>query len=427
MMNIAYPLVLFASIGGVAIFLCARAYRDDQRWLTTWLTTALVLRMLAATMFAAIPATRMAHEDADGYEWLGMAMARGWLGMGPVLDPLGEINQNYGYKYISAGIYYVLGQYAPLLSYFNCVIGMLCVFLVYHLARQFFHTIVARRAALLTALVPSMILWSSVAMKDVIMSFLILIGLTSSVAFKRRASFWSMAGIAGSIAAMQPVRYYMVYFLGFAIVVSLFFERGLRMFSGIYKQIVLVLAVVVLLALVGISGNVSDGAATLTLQRLSMFRRGMATTANSGFDASADISTPGGALTLLPLGVAELLLGPFPWQFGSLRALFAVPETIYWWILFPSLLRGLIWSTRQRFAETSPLVLFAVVMTAAYSLMQGNIGSGFRQRSQIFVILFIFASFGLFKKRAERANIDGNLLLVNALKEPPRQPEGAPA
>lgn len=424
-MEVIYPLTLFAVIGGFIVFLCARAYRDDQQWLGTWLAIALGLRLLAATMFASFPATRMFHEDADGYEWLGMAMARGWLGMGPVLSPYEDIQQNYGYKYIAAGIYYVFGQFAPLAAYVNCVIGTLCVFLVYHLSRQFFHTLVARRAALLTALVPSMILWSSVAMKDVLMSLLILIGLTASVAFKRRASFWSVVGIAASIAAMQPIRYYMVYFLGFAVIGSLFFERGLRMFSGVYKQLVLVGAIVALLALVGISSNVSEGASTLTLERLSTFRQGMASTAHSGFQAGADISTPGGALALLPFGLAELLLGPFPWQFGSLRALFAAPETIYWWILFPSLIRGMVWSVRRRFAETSPLVLFAVVMTAAYSLMQGNVGSGFRQRSQIFVVLFIFASFGLYKKRAANARIDGELLLVDEIKQ--RRPTEAPA
>jgi hypothetical protein len=126
---------------------------------------------------------------------------------------------------------------------------------------------------------------------------------------------------------------------------------------------------------------------------------------------------------MLPLGVAELLLGPFPWQFGSIRALFAAPETIYWWILFPGVIRGMSWSARRRFSETSPLLLFAVTMTCAYALMHGNVGSGFRQRSQIFVILFIFASFGAYKKRAERANIDPNHLLSEELRQ--QQPVAA--
>jgi 4-amino-4-deoxy-L-arabinose transferase-like glycosyltransferase len=423
-MDVLYPLVLFTTVGGVAIGLCVRGVPEpERRWLGVWLTVTLALRLLVATMFAALPSTRIFHEDAEGYELWGMLMARGWHGDGP--QTIIDINQNYGYKYIAAATYYVFGQFQPLLAFSNCVIGLLTVFLVYRLARQFFHPLVARRAMLLTALVPSMILWSSMALKDTLMSLLILIALSSCVSLKRRFSIWPILGVAASIAAMQPIRYYMIYFLGFAIVLSLFLDRGMSLVSGVYKQIALVGLVAAVLALVGLSGNVSEGTSTLNLAQASSFRHGMAITAQSGFAADADASTPAGALALMPLGIAELLLGPFPWQFGSLRALFAAPETIYWWLLFPSVIRGLFWSVRSRFAETSPLVLFAVIMTCAYSLLHGNVGSGFRQRSQIFVILFVFAAYGTYRRRAKNARIDTDLLLADELK--PRAPAKAAA
>jgi hypothetical protein len=423
-MDVIYPVALCFALGGFAIFICASRYRGSERaWLVAWLWVALGLRLTVAALFAAAPETRIFHEDAEGYEWMGMGVARGWHGVGPDIGPLPDLPQNYGYKYIAAAIYYVFGQFQALPSCINCVVGTVSVFLVYHLARQFFHPLVARRAALLTALIPSMILWNAMALKESVMSLLILVALLSCVALKRRLSFWSVAGIAGSLAAMQPVRYYMVYFLGFAIVVSLFLERGVRMVSGIYKQLVVVGAVAVFLLMIGLSGKVNSDASTLSLATVSRFRHNMALTAASGFDTNADISTPGGALAYLPIGLSNLLLGPFPWQLGSMRALFAAPETLYWWLLFPSLLRGLIWSVRQRFADTSPLVLFAIILTIAYSLMHGNVGSGFRQRSQIFIILFIFASFGVFKRRAEAAGIDPNKLLSERLTGTPTMPK----
>lgn len=416
-MDVLYPLVLFASIGGAAIFACTRRYPEaEKRWLNTWLTVALALRLAAATVFAVVPATRLFHEDADGYEWLGMAVARGWHGTGPLMHQFEEFNQNIGYKYVAGTIYYLFGQFQALLSYSNCVIGTLTVYLVYRLARQFFHPLVARRAALWTALIPSMILWSSVAMKDVTMSLLILIALTSCVSLKRKFSIWALLGIGLSLAAVQPIRFYMVYFLGLSIVLSLFLERGLRLVSGVYKQVALLGTLAVLLAVVGLSDKTSEGTVALSLQRVATFRHGMAVTANSGFLVDADVSTPAGALALLPIGIAELLLGPFPWQLGSLRALLAAPETIYWWFLLPSVVRGMLWSVRSRFAETSPLVLFAAIMTCAYSLVHGNIGSGFRQRAQIFVILFVFAAFGAYRRRAKHARIDPDLLLEPALR-----------
>jgi hypothetical protein len=419
-METAYPLLLFLVLGAVAIALCARVYRGtpEYHWLERWLWVALLLRLGCAAMFAMMPATRIFHEDADGYEWYGMALARTWHGLpAPIFV---DASANYGYKYVAASIYYVFGQYAPLAAFFNCLIGTISVFLVYHLARQFFHPLVARRAALLTALVPSMVLWNATALKESAMSLLILTALVSCIALKRRTSAMAVVGIVASLAAMQPLRYYMVYFLGFAIVASLLLERGLSMMGGIYKQVLLLGVLATFIIMLGASGRISQDAASLTLKRVSFFRHNMATTAESGFEANADVSTPAGALAFLPIGMAELLLGPFPWQFGSVRALMAAPETIYWWLLFPSLIRGMLWSLRSRFAQTSPLLLFAMIMTPAYSLVHGNVGSGFRQRSQIFIILFIFTSFGLFRRRAERAGIDPDLLLSDALKEPTR-------
>jgi hypothetical protein len=203
----------------------------------------------------------------------------------------------------------------------------------------------------------------------------------------------------------------MVYFLGASVLASLFFERGVRSVSGIYKPVLVLGAFAALLAIVGVSGRFSEGATSITFENVSRFRHNMAITAASGFDAQADVSTPARALAFLPVGVAELLLGPFPWQLGSLRAALALPETLYWWLLFPSLIRGMTWAVRKRFATTSPLILFAVIMTCAYSLVHGNVGSGFRQRAQIFIILFVFAAFGRLKRRAEQMGIDPELLV----------------
>lgn len=412
-MDTAYPLVLFSVVGFAVVYACAsRVPRDERDWLVKWLLIALGLRLAAATMFAVVPETRVFHEDAAGYEWTGMRIALGWEGKGPPLDITEGLSQNYGFPYVAASIYYVFGRFAPLVSYFNCVIGTVTVFMVYRLARQLFHPLVARRGAVLVAVVPSMVLWSSVAIKDALMAFLILLGLSSCVSLKRGFSLRAAIGIAASLVAIQPIRYYMVYFLGFAIVVSLLLERGIGMFTGIYKQIVIIGVFAGLLVIIGFAGRAQEGLETLSFARVSSFRHGMAVTANSGFYSDVDVSTPGRALLFLPIGVAELLLAPFPWQFGSMRALMAAPETIYWWFLFPSVLRGMWWMFRKRFAETSPLLLFAVTMTGAYALMQGNVGAGFRQRAQIFVILFIFAGLGAYRRRCERAGVDPNLLLL---------------
>jgi hypothetical protein len=53
-----------------------------------------------------------------------------------------------------------------------------------------------------------------------------------------------------------------------------------------------------------------------------------------------------------------------------------------------------------------------VTLTCAYSLVHGNVGSAFRQRAQIFVFLFIFASLGWYQKRCRQASVSDQLLLT---------------
>jgi hypothetical protein len=389
------------------------------------LIIALLLRLAAATMFALLPKTRIFHEDASGYEYFGMRIADGWTGRGPPFHF--EVDAaNHGFYYFAAAIYYVFAGVPSAVSYVNAVIGCLTVLYVYKLSRRFFHSIVGRLAASLTAYTPSMILWSSVAIKDPLMTLLVLATLDGCVQLKRRMSIGALLKAALPIVAMQPIRFYMVYFLTLAVIVSMVLERGGKFVTGLPKQLLLGGAVVGLLVLVGFSGSARDNAEQLNLERLSSFRHGMAVTANSGFSSTVDVSTPAGALAFLPIGVSALLLSPFPWQLTSLRASFAAPEMLVWWFIFPSMIGGLALAVKRRFTEVAPLVLFAAMLTAAYGLMQGNVGSAFRQRAQIFVVLFIFTALGWYRRKCRRHGIDEMTLLTGPLAATPSRNSRAP-
>ena len=336
-MDILLPLVIFCTLGALVFVGLIRLVKEDERrWLSALVALAFATRIAAATMFALVPETRIFHDDADGYEYNGMAIAAGWSGDGPPL--ILTKGQNIGFAVVSASVYYLLGRFAVNLSYFNAVVGTVTVILVYMLARQLVHRLVARRAALFTAFMPSMILWSAVALKDPLMSCLIVLCLLSCLRLKERLSFWSLAGTVLPLAAMQPIRFYLVYFVGSAVVASLALTRGVHMVSGFYKQLVLVGVVVLLFTVVGLARPTQEGTDFLSFERVSGYRSGMAHTAESGFSSDVDISTPTRALMFLPVGMSVLLLGPFPWQITSFRAALAMPEVVLWWFMFPSMI-----------------------------------------------------------------------------------------
>ncbi len=420
-MEVILPLLEMGLLGILLVAGLTRRLPEVERdWLMRVLMVALLVRLLAATAFAAVPGIRLFQDDAEGYEGIGMFLANSWHGNGPPM-PLDDLMQNYGYHYVNATLYYVFGSYRPVASYFNSILGTANIFLIYQLARRFFHVLVARRAALLVAFVPSMILWNSIALKDTLTTFLIVLTLSSCVRLKEELTPRNILFTLLPIVAIQPIRFYMFYFLSVAVIGSLLFERGSKLITGVPKSLLLGGMVLLLLAAVGLSTGVQEGANFLDLERVSSFRHGMAETANSGFAAEVDISTPMGALAFLPIGMAFLLLSPFPWQFTSLRSAFAAPETIVWWFMFPAMLRGLAYTIRKRFAATSPVILFTFALIPAYSLVHGNVGSGFRQRAQIFVFLFIFTAVGQYAKKLKQSGRSPDVLLVDDTK-PTRQP-----
>jgi Ca2+/Na+ antiporter len=105
----------------------------------------------------------------------------------------------------------------------------------------------------------------------------------------------------------------------------------------------------------------------------------------------------------VPLGLAYLLLAPFPWQLASLRQSITLPEMIVWWVSFPLLLIGIWFTLKHRMRQALPILLFTTMLTLAYSIFQGNVGTAYRQRSQILVFYFIFVAVGvvLFKEQQE--------------------------
>jgi hypothetical protein len=420
-MDVILPLLELGLVGTLVFATLTRRMSEEERgWIMRILMFAFLARLLAATVFAMVPGTRIFHDDADGYEMYGMHLAERWHGNGPpVHHPHAN---NYGFFYVSGAVYFVFGTFRAATSYFNCLLGTINIFLVYRLARRFFHVLVARRAALLLAFIPSMILWSALALKDTLTTMLIILALSSCVRLKDEMTPKNMILTLLPMVAIQPLRFYMLYFLMLAVIGSLMFERGSKLITGVPKTLIIGAGVMVLLVAVGLSGSAGSGTQFLDLEKVSSFRQGMAETANSGFAKDADVSTPLGALTFLPIGMAFLLLSPFPWQFTSLRSAFAAPETIMWWFMFPAMLRGLRYTMGKRFAAMSPVILFTFALVPAYSLIHGNVGSGFRQRAQIFVFLFIFTAVGQYAKKLQRAGRSPDLLLTDVAQPAPAQP-----
>jgi putative Ca2+/H+ antiporter (TMEM165/GDT1 family) len=67
------------------------------------------------------------------------------------------------------------------------------------------------------------------------------------------------------------------------------------------------------------------------------------------------------------------------------------------------LVLGIWFAIKHKLRTVAPILLFTTMLTLAYSLFQGNVGTAYRQRSQLLVFYFIFVAVGwvLLKERSE--------------------------
>ena len=115
------------------------------------------------------------------------------------------------------------------------------------------------------------------------------------------------------------------------------------------------------------------------------------------------MSTPEGAISAIPVGFTYLMLAPFPWQMTNLRQLITLPEVLAWWAMIPLMISGIWYAVKYKLRSAFPILIFSLLLTLAYSIFQGNVGTAYRQRTQIQVFLFIFIGVGwtIYKERRE--------------------------
>jgi len=203
----------------------------------------------------------------------------------------------------------------------------------------------------------------------------------------------------------MSLRFYIFYMVGVAVLGS-FIIGVTNSLESIVRRTIALVILGLALTYFGAPRNASSEFVKYgNLEQLQRSRSDLVQSAGSGYSDDTDVSTSGGVLAALPVGFLYLIFAPFPWQSGSARQSFTIPEVFLWWAMLPIVVYGLWYTIRQRLRAAFPVLLFTLMMTLAYSIFLGNVGTAYRQRTQIQVFLFMFFGVGwtLFQeKRADR-------------------------
>jgi hypothetical protein len=249
---------------------------------------------------------------------------------------------------------------------------------------------VARLAAILTAVAPSMVLWSSQGIKEALIMFLVSACTFLTLKLCRKVGIVDFGLLIISLFCLYTLRNYVFYLLFLAIAAALVFALRKVTPARAIQSGLLVIILGITFAYLGAArgGNQFD------LDRLQRGRQWGAREAASGFGGDVDLTNPQAVLAYLPLGVIYVLFAPFPWMIRNLTHLVTLPEMIVWWLSAPLLFKGFWFTVRRRLRESFTICLFTIGLTLVYALFQSNFGTAHRQRSQIFIFFFIFISIG---------------------------------
>jgi len=346
--------------------------------------------------------------DANTYDIFGQSLVASWHGdayhTGKFLTFTQSGASAWGMLYLVAAVYEVIGKNILAIQFINAAVGAATAIVVYYVAQTLFsNTRVSKVAALLVAFFPSLILWSSQALKDGLIIMALALSIFATLRLMEKIKIGYVVVLIGALMALFSLRFYIFYMMCAAVAGSFFLGSKAFSAQGFMQRFIAVAAIGLAFTWFGVLQGASvqfERYANLKMVQIS--REDMAT-AGSGFMKDVDVQTTEGALTVIPIGLLYLMFAPFPWDFSTLRQIITLPEMIVWWLVFPLLVLGLWYSIKHRLRQVSPIIIFTTMLTLAYSLFQGNVGTAYRQRSQLLVFYFIFVAVGavILKERAE--------------------------
>ncbi len=399
-------------LAGIVVFLI-RKYSEEREFLVTVFLVALALRMAFGVIVQVFDLRDFFGPDAMGYDRDAAHLLDVWMGRAELTGTLRFQNDPgsgsfWGMYYLTASIYYLLGHNIFAAQSFCAVIGAATAPMVYYCSKTVYNNIKAAKfAAIAVAVFPSFVVWSGQLLKDGLMIFLLVTIVTLVLQLQKKFNYYSLAVLLFSLVGILSLRFYVFYMVAVAVVGS-FLIGVTNSNRSILRNTVILALLGLSLTYLGVGKRASVEYEIFgNLDRVQNSRLDLAQSANSGFNEDSDVSTAEGALSAIPEGFLYLYFAPFPWLADNLRQAITIPEVLAWWATMPFLVLGLIYTIKNRLRNAFPILIFTLLLTLAYSIFQGNVGTAYRQRTQLQVFLFILIGVGwtVYNERKENERI----------------------
>lgn len=410
------------TVAGLVLLHATVNHRDtvrDQARLFCW---AFIIRFLLSFALYTTPLHDPVIGKGDDTGWkAGDAFVERVddFGCGPLGLPIVYMGAfsgtNRGYGYVLGTFFYFTRLSSQLsAAALSGFCGALTAVFACRTARIYFSEWVAVKTGWWVCFFPGMIIWSAMSVKEPIVILLEATAFYGCLQLRlNRTSLRHTVLCSVSFLVLLTLRFYAAYIVAAVILVSLalpqFGRRKLTIGPALAVAVALVVPVYFLSG--SLQGHSEFFEKQANTKFAGNFRKAVTTGEGSGSGVAQnfDLETNQGMSLALLFGAAHLLLAPFPWQLfggGSVRMALTLPEMLVWWYLFfMGVVPGLWYTIRHRMGDLMPVLFFLLGLGFVYSIMFGNIGLVYRQRSQLLPYLLSFAAYGIELRRLRRAPV----------------------
>ncbi len=376
---------------------------DQYKDIALAIVSAFVLRISAALINLYVTLLPDGGIDASGFEWKAWRWGEG--GVQSALSHFFEEGGGGVYSNLASLVYAIFGRSPLILQSISVLAGVYCVVLVWKLSLEVWgDRSIAKKSAWLVAVYPILIMYSSLTMREVFITLLLIYGMLHVVLWiktrKNRYALIAMmafflqiflhpgVAVAGSLF-MGVLLLYSIKSSFISLIVS--FSLNVRQFLVIVSSLLfgsilfIYLSTTSLIDLVGYSGWLTVDKVDGLVDRASTMQTGAAS-----YPSWIVADSPLQFLLLLIPKLFYFLFSPFPWDISKFSHILGLLDGMVFIMLFFSIY------SHRKYIKSNPqaliLLVFVMFLSLIFSIAVGNFGTGLRHRSKILPIFIVIAA-----------------------------------
>ncbi len=374
------------------------ANREGTVWLGKLLIISFALRLTIALVGSDLLYSYYPVNDSNLYDFYGREIAA-HLKEGQIMNVPASIGV-IAYSYLTGFVYALFGPSWTLMQVLNSFIGTVGVFFFFKAFQTFLPPGVLKTAVYLTALMPSILLWTSLHLRDPWIFLMIgLLAYGMALAMQRGwMKPWLMCATA--IGGLMLLRPYVAAVAVASLIPSVTLFKPLRIRPSAFgvRLTLCVIAITLGLYVLTKAQQLVLGTEPISYEILTNIRNAAAVEGSAlppvAFRSWTD------AIAHIPLGSINFLFRPLPWEAYNLPAVVASAENSFLVVLvLMALISGRWWQSLRTMRSFWPMLIFAAGVTAVYALIGGNLGTLMRVKIQVLPFLLAFAALGLARLR----------------------------